>query len=106
MSGSACLLRFNEGTLVLEGSAEAAEAVSDLVTLDPRIGAWRAEAYRYESVMRRLYAAGIRPDDRARNYTVFGAPLRTKFTPMLHQSAALWWGIGLNCVRSGTPNTV
>ena len=92
-----CLLRFDEGTLVLEGSPEAAEAVSDLVAFDARINAWRAEAYRYESVMRRLYAAGIRPDDRARNYTVFGAPLRTKFTPMPHQSAALSAWLAAKC---------
>ena len=92
-----CLLRFDEGTLVLEGSPEAAEAVSDLVRPDPRINAWRAEAYLYESVMRRLYAAGIRPDDRARNYAVFGAPLRTKFKPMPHQSAALSAWLAAKC---------
>ena len=92
-----CLLRFDEGTLVLEGPAEAADAVIDLVKPDPRINAWRAEAYRYESVMRRLYAAGIRPDDRARNYTVFGAPLRTRFKPMPHQEAALSAWLAAKC---------
>ncbi len=97
MSDNGCLLRFDEGTLVLECSPETADLVSDLVTHDPRIGAWRAEACRYEAVMRRLYAGGIRPDDRARGYTVFGAPLRTKFKPMPHQSAALSAWLAAKC---------
>ena len=97
MKENGCLLRFDEGTVVLEGSSGAAALVSDLVKDDPRIGAWRAEAYRYEAIMRRLYAGGFRPDDRARNYTVFGAPLRTKFKPMPHQSAALSAWLAAKC---------
>ncbi len=97
MKDSGCLLRFDEGTVVLEGSPEAAALVIDLMTDDPRIGAWRAEACRYEAIMRRLYAGGIRPDDRARDYTVFGAPLRTKFKPMPHQSAALSAWLAAKC---------
>ena len=64
MKDNGCLLRFDEGTIVLEGSHEAAALVIDLMTDDPRIGAWRAEACRYEAIMRRLYAGGIQPDDR------------------------------------------
>jgi len=97
MKENGCLLRFDEGTVVLEGAPEAASLVLDLVRDDPRIGAWRAEAYRYEAIMRRLYAGGFRPDDRARNYTVFGAPLRTKFKPMPHQSDALSAWLAAKC---------
>lgn len=97
MNGKGCLLRFDEGTVVLEGPPEAAALVSGLMTDDPRIGAWRAEACRYEAIMRRLYAGGIQPDDRARGYTVFGAPLRTKFKPMPHQSAALSAWLAAKC---------
>ena len=63
MKDTGCLLRFDEGTIVLEGAPEAAALVIDLVTDEPRIGAWRAEACRYEAIMRRLYAGGIQPDD-------------------------------------------
>ena len=97
MSNNGCLLRFDEGTIVLEGSPEAAALVIDLMTDDPRIGAWRAEACRYEAIMRRLYAGGIQPDDRARDYTVFGAPLRTQFKPMPHQNAALSAWLAAKC---------
>ena len=44
MKDTGCLLRFDEGTIVLEGSPEAAALVIDLVTDDPRIGplaAWQ-----------------------------------------------------------------
>ena len=97
MNSNGCLLRFDEGTVVLEGPPEAAALVSDLMTDDPRIGARRAEAFRYEAIMRRLYAGGIQPDDRARGYTVFGAPLRTRFKPMPHQSAALSAWLAAKC---------
>lgn len=90
-------LRFDEGTLVVRGEPTSLDCIRDLLTEDSRIGAFRAAAYKYEQIVRRLYANHIVPDDEARAYTEFKQPLDTGFTPMPHQRAALAAWLSAKC---------
>lgn len=84
-----CTLEFDRGTLLVSGGKAALAPVLDELNMDDRVDAYRAEAYRYESIMRKLYAAGIPVTDRARNYPDLPLTLHSPHSPMRHQQTAL-----------------
>lgn len=92
-----CRIRFHEGTLLLDGDDAVIKTLGDLVIFDQRVNAWRAAACRYETIMRKLYAAKHIPDDQARAYTLFEHPLLSSFQPMPHQKAALTAWLSSKC---------
>ncbi len=89
-----CTLRFDEGTLVVSGTPDAMAHLRTELTYDERIRAFRASAYKYESIMRTLYANGIAVQDLARNYPEQELVIHDSRQPMKHQVQALrqWLG--------------
>ncbi len=84
-----CTLRFDEGTLVVSGTPDAMAHLRTELTYDERIRAFRASAYKYESIMRTLYANGVTVQDLARNYPEQELVIRDSRQPMKHQAQAL-----------------
>lgn len=87
MSGADLTLRFDGGTLLVEGLSPSAPLSHAL--WDPRVGAHRAPAYRYRALLTQLTREGHALDDRARGYTELSLPLRSDRTPHPHQARAL-----------------
>ncbi len=84
-----CTLSFDEGTLIISGSPGALNLLLDDIQFDARIKSWRASAYRYEAIMRKLYAAGIPVTDKARDYSELPLTFHSSCPPMKHQTTAL-----------------
>ncbi len=84
-----CTLRFDEGTLVVSGTPDAMVHLRTELTYDERIRAFRASAYKYESIMRTLYANGVTVQDLARNYPEQELVICDSRQPMKHQAQAL-----------------
>jgi superfamily II DNA or RNA helicase len=60
-------LRFEDGTVTIEGLGDAAVRFSDICTWDQRIGRHRARARSYAEIVRRLHGV-VAYDDQARRY--------------------------------------
>ncbi len=84
-----CRLRFDEGTLLVDGDSDATEVLRNALTFDDRIGLWRAFAFRYAGIVRVLYAFHAEIEDAARNYRILDCKLHSPLRPMAHQLAAL-----------------
>ena len=89
MSPSA--LRFDAGTLVLDGPGPDAEVPAGL-RWDERVGRWRAPASAYRRVVSELVRGGVAFEDAARAYQRFDFP--TKFLveprPYQHEAISAW----------------
>lgn len=81
------LLRFDRGTLLLEGLPEAEVPAS--FTWDPRVKLWRAPAQAYHEVVLTLHRRKAPYRDDARGYEVLGRPHRSTRTPRPYQQEAL-----------------
>lgn len=88
-------LRFDRGTLVLEGPVE---SIADRLeaagmTFDLRIARWRAPAVTYRDLFALLHRAQeqglIQLDDRARNYGALDLRFAAERTPRFYQSEAI-----------------
>ncbi len=84
-----CTLCFDEGTLTVSGTPDAMALLRSELTYDDRVKSFRAPAYRYESIMRTLYANHVSVQDHARNYTELPLTLQDARIPMKHQTLAL-----------------
>ena len=84
-----CTLRFDEGTLIVTGSPDGMSLLRDELTYDDRIKSFRAPAFRYEAIMRKLYAGSVAVTDHARDYPDLPLTLHSPHTPMKHQETAL-----------------
>lgn len=84
------VLRFEEGTLVLQGD-RIEESVGHLSFLlyDERIQAYRSEALFYRHLLGDLLRAGLEVLDKARKYSEEERPLFDSFKPFEHQSQGL-----------------
>lgn len=86
-------LSFDQGTLVLDGFDQAFLTPPGFVR-DERVGAWRAEAYRYRDVVLWLRGQKIPFDDRARHYDPQGLHLQPRTEIRLYdyqrQAVAAW----------------
>ncbi len=87
-----CQLRFDRGTLLLEGSPLLPPGLEGTFAFDPRVDAYRAPAHRYAEVI-----ALLRPwldSNRAPRYQKLALELALSLTPYPHQAQALkaWQG--------------
>ena len=84
------LIRYHQGTLVLEHFSDDARAtISEWIVLDPRTLEWRAEARRYREIVLALRDKQITYEDQARQYDKLTLSLKSPITPRKHQSEAL-----------------
>ncbi len=96
------LLKFDRGSLVIEGPCEV--WIKDLpgFVFDSRIDSWRSPAYYYRDIVLKAIENKIPLLDEARNYQSLDLVLTTEIAPREHQSAALsaWKQAGLRGVIS------
>lgn len=81
------VLRFDRGTLLLEGLPEA--EVPGSFTFDPRVGLHRAPAMAYHEVVLTLHRRKAPYRDEARRYEVLGRPHRSTRAPRPYQQEAV-----------------
>jgi superfamily II DNA or RNA helicase len=103
-------LKFDGGTLALDGDSP--DQLSQLpgVRSDPRTGNYRAEARHYRSIIEALRRLGWPYEDDARDYQPVAWPIRVAREPFPHQVEALdsWWkqgGRGVVVLPTGTGKT-
>jgi superfamily II DNA or RNA helicase len=92
---TALQLRFDSGTLVLEGVSESVR-VSSVMQWDERVRRWRAPAYAYRQVVTDLTRQKIPFDDHARSYHEFEfrSQLEIEPRPYQNESIAAWRAAG------------
>ncbi|MDT7603874.1 MAG: hypothetical protein QOF61_1871, partial [Acidobacteriota bacterium] len=88
-NGNQIVLRFDAGTLVLDGCGREFESVPPAFRWDERVRRWRAPAISYRHVVKDFVQRGIEYEDRARAYQRFD--FQTKFTvePRPYQEQAI-----------------
>jgi superfamily II DNA or RNA helicase len=98
LGGVVRILRFDRGTLLLEGFPD--EEVPPSFRKDARVGMWRAPAIAYHQVALDLHKRGIPYDDQARAYGPLNREHRSERTPRDYQreAVAAWRAAG----RRGT----
>ncbi len=89
-----CTLDFDAGTLLISGDDEALALLNGYIRRDERVKSYRAPAFRYEAIMRLLYANKAEITDNARAYRTLDLTLNTSHSPMKHQAHALKQWIG------------
>ena len=82
------VLRFDEGTLVLEGAA-GPDAVPPQFVWDERVSRWRAPALAYRDVVQELTHRAAHFDDRARGYEQFDFRRALDIEPRPYQTDAI-----------------
>ncbi|HEY0003809.1 MAG TPA: DEAD/DEAH box helicase family protein [Pyrinomonadaceae bacterium] len=91
MSSTPLVLRFDAGTLLLEGAGSEASVPREF-RWDERVMRWRAPAWTYRHVVRELIRQGVLYEDQARAYQEFD--FHTKFSveprPYQEQSINEW----------------
>lgn len=88
MNAKLLALRFDAGTLVLDG-AGASDAVPGALRWDERVLRWRAPAHQYRRVVEELKAAGTAFEDRARAYDRFDFRTKLAAEPRPYQEEAI-----------------
>ncbi len=88
MGAKPLVLRFDAGTLVLDGASETDRAPSAM-RWDERVLRWRAQAYRYRGVVSELIAGGAAFEDRARAYDRFDFRAKLAAEPRPYQEQAI-----------------
>ena len=107
--GTETVLRFDRGTLLLEGVEAPPGAVADWFRFDPRVDAWRAPAYCYSRIIKRL--RGSLAGNRAPRYRRLDLAVELDLEPFAHQREALsaWRdnrGQGLVVLPTGAGKTL
>ena len=88
MNAKPFVLRFDSGTLVLDG-ASASDAVPGALRWDERVLRWRAPAHHYRHVVKELTARGTLFEDRARAYDRFDFRTKLAAEPRPYQDEAI-----------------
>jgi superfamily II DNA or RNA helicase len=88
MSASSLVIRFDSGTLLLDG-ADRASKVPAHFRWDERVLRWRSPAWAYRHVIRELIRAGTPYDDRARAYDKFDFASKLQAEPRPYQQQAI-----------------
>jgi superfamily II DNA or RNA helicase len=88
MTSNPFVLRFDAGTLLLDGAARAA-TVPPAFRWDERVQRWRAPAMAYREVVRELVRGQIVYEDRARAYQEFDFPSTLAIEPRPYQQQAI-----------------
>ena len=107
--GTDTVLRFDRGTLLLEGVEAPPGAVADWFRFDPRVDAWRAPAYCYDRIIGVL--RGGLASNRAPRYRRLDLTVELDLAPFAHQREALaGWrdnrGRGLVVLPTGAGKTL
>ncbi len=91
MSATPVVLRFDAGTLLLEGIDGAAEVtvVPSAFRWDERVMRWRAPAWTYRHAVRELIRRQIPYDDQARSYHQFDFTTKLAVEPRPYQQQAI-----------------
>ena len=103
-------LRFDDGTILVEGLAEGDDRGIPGLRFDPRAGAYRAEGIRYREIVQHLLDHKIPRTDSARAYDKMDWALRVAKEAFPHQVEGLdaWWkagGRGVVVLPTGTGKT-
>jgi superfamily II DNA or RNA helicase len=88
MSAPPVLLRFDAGTLVVDGAAATWDAPAPLLW-DERVLRWRAPAWNYRHVVRELVRRQLPYEDEARAYHQFDFPTKLLAEPRPYQQEAI-----------------
>jgi superfamily II DNA or RNA helicase len=88
MSAPPVLLRFDAGTLVVDGAAATWDAPAPL-RWDERVLRWRAPAWNYRHVVRELVRRQLPYEDEARAYHQFDFPTKLLAEPRPYQQEAI-----------------
>ncbi|HEX8137988.1 MAG TPA: DEAD/DEAH box helicase family protein [Pyrinomonadaceae bacterium] len=88
MSSTDVLLRFEAGTLLLDGAGREA-VVPAQFRWDERVMRWRAPAWAYRHVVRDLIRQQVPYEDRARAYLEFDFPVRLQVEPRPYQQQSI-----------------
>lgn len=88
MNTKLLVLRFDAGTLVLDGAGES-DIVPGALRWDERVLRWRAPAHHYRCVVEELKAAGAAFEDRARSYDCFDFRTKLAAEPRPYQEEAI-----------------
>jgi superfamily II DNA or RNA helicase len=88
MSERTLVLRFDAGTLLLDG-ADRARAVPAAFRWDERVGRWRAPALAYKEVVKELIRGGVVYEDAARAYQDFDFQSTLAIEPRPYQQQAI-----------------
>jgi superfamily II DNA or RNA helicase len=89
VAASQIVLRFDAGTLVLDGVAREADGVPASFRWDERVGRWRAPAHAYRHVVKELVKRGAAYEDRARAYDRFDFKNTLAIEPRPYQEEAI-----------------
>lgn len=81
-------LKFESGTLILEGAGEN-ESVPGAFVWDTRTKHFRAPAYKYREIFTELYQSKIEFEDSAKNYSEFDFKQKFQIAPRPYQTAAI-----------------
>jgi superfamily II DNA or RNA helicase len=97
-SGNQIVLRFDSGTLVLDGVGRESNGVPPQFRWDERVLRWRAPAISYRHVVRDFVARGVAFEDRARAYDRFDFETKFAVEPRPYQEEAIReWERGGRC---------
>ncbi|MBC7932382.1 MAG: DEAD/DEAH box helicase [Rubrivivax sp.] len=88
MSASNLVLRFDSGTLLLDGAGAEAH-VPSAFRWDARVLRWRAPAWTYSEVVRQLVREKVAYEDHARAYHRFDFPTKFLVEPRPYQQEAI-----------------
>ncbi|HZT57050.1 MAG TPA: DEAD/DEAH box helicase family protein [Pyrinomonadaceae bacterium] len=88
MNSATLVLRFDAGTLLLDGAGADAR-VPSAFRWDARVMRWRAPAWAYREVVRELVRAKVEYEDHARAYHRFDFPTKLLVEPRPYQQQAI-----------------
>ncbi|HZI17388.1 MAG TPA: DEAD/DEAH box helicase family protein [Pyrinomonadaceae bacterium] len=88
MTPKPLILRFDSGTLLLDGAGPEAQ-VPAAFRWDERVLRWRAPAWAYREVLRELVRNKVAHEDRARAYHEFDFPTKFSVEPRPYQREAI-----------------
>ncbi|QVL34865.1 DEAD/DEAH box helicase family protein [Telmatocola sphagniphila] len=108
--GPELTLRFDRGTILVEGIHPSNRNLVPFVQFDPRTKVDRAEGYRYRLIVEELRRKQVSYLDQARDYQPLQFDLKSARNPFPHQKEAVqaWWtanGKGLVVLPTGTGKT-
>lgn len=83
------MLRFDAGTLVLDGAERALEGLPAAFRWDERVRRWRAQAIAYRHVVKEFIRRGVAYEDRARAYHQFDFRPTLSVEPRPYQEEAI-----------------
>ena len=82
-------VRFDQGTLLVDGPEEYLEKIWRYIKNDQRTGSYRAQAYHYAPIILELHYAKIPFSDMAKNFAPISLSLKDPLKALPHQNEAL-----------------